>query len=81
MIPLWIDGRPVEGASGDTFDTIDPWTQTAHDAVALATRADVEAAVGAARRQFDKGDWPRMGFAERGALLHRLADLVEILRW
>jgi aminomuconate-semialdehyde/2-hydroxymuconate-6-semialdehyde dehydrogenase len=31
---------------------------------------------GAAREAFDHGPWPRMGYAERGALLHRLADLV-----
>ena len=31
----------------------------------------------AARRAFDQGPWPRMGFAERGALLHRFADLIE----
>ena len=31
----------------------------------------------AARRAFDEGPWPRMGFAERGALLHRFADLIE----
>ena len=33
-------------------------------------------AVTAARRAFDEGPWPRMGFAERGALIHRLADLI-----
>jgi aminomuconate-semialdehyde/2-hydroxymuconate-6-semialdehyde dehydrogenase len=31
----------------------------------------------AARRAFDEGPWPRMGFAERGALLHGFADLIE----
>src|ERR1700744_594985 len=29
------------------------------------------------RRAFDKGPWPRMGFAERGALIHKFADLIE----
>ena len=77
MITNWIDGRPVEGSTGQAFDTIDPWTQTAHDSVALATRDDVTDAVAAARRAFDEGPWPRMGFAERGALIHRLADLIE----
>jgi len=31
----------------------------------------------AARRAFDQGPWPKMGYAERGALLHRFADLIE----
>src|SRR5207245_7455686 len=29
------------------------------------------------RRAFDQGPWPRLGYAERGRLLHRLADLIE----
>lgn len=77
MITNWIDGKPAEADSGETFDTIDPWTQVAHDTVALSGRSDVERAVDAARRAFDDGPWPRMGFAERGAILHRLADLIE----
>lgn len=77
MITNWIDGKAAEADSGETFDTIDPWTQVAHDTVALSGRSDVERAVDAARRAFDDGPWPRMGFTERGAILHRLADLIE----
>ncbi len=77
MITNWIDGKPAEADSGQTFETIDPWTQVAHDTVALSGRVDVERAIDAARRAFDTGPWPRMGFAERGAILHRLADLIE----
>ncbi|WP_420453784.1 aldehyde dehydrogenase [Ilumatobacter sp.] len=77
MITNWIDGAAATADSGETFETIDPWTQVAHDTVALSGRSDVERAVDAARRAFDDGPWPRMGFAERGAILHRLADLIE----
>lgn len=77
MIANWIDGVGCEADSGETFETIDPWTQVGHDTVALSGRTDVERAVDAARRAFDDGPWPRMGFAERGAILHRLADLIE----
>ncbi|MGM7649324.1 aldehyde dehydrogenase family protein, partial [Nocardia sp. JW2] len=39
--------------------------------------AQVTEAVTAARRAFDGGEWSRLGPAERGALLHRLADLLQ----
>lgn len=77
MITHWIDGREAKSADGATFDTIDPWAQSVWSQVAEAGAADVDAAVSSARRAFDSGPWPKMGFAERGAVLHRLADLIE----
>ena len=41
-----------------------------------AARTEADRAVTAARTAFDEGPWPRMGFAERGALIHRFADLL-----
>ncbi len=76
LIPHVIDGEEVESASGARFDTVDPWTRSAYAEVALGGAAEAERAVTAARRAFDDGPWPRMGYAERGALLHRLADLI-----
>jgi aminomuconate-semialdehyde/2-hydroxymuconate-6-semialdehyde dehydrogenase len=77
FIPHMINGREVESVDGHRFETINPWTRTAWAAVALGSHADVERAVTAARRAFDEGPWPRMGFVERGAIMHRLADLIE----
>jgi aminomuconate-semialdehyde/2-hydroxymuconate-6-semialdehyde dehydrogenase len=76
LIPHVIDGEEVESASGARFETVDPYTRAAYAEVALGGAAEADRAVRAARRAFDEGPWPRMGFAERGALLHRLADLV-----
>jgi aminomuconate-semialdehyde/2-hydroxymuconate-6-semialdehyde dehydrogenase len=76
LIPHLIDGVEVESASGARFDTVDPYTRAAYAEVALGGAAEADRAVQAARRAFDEGPWPRMGFAERGSLLHRLADLV-----
>lgn len=70
-----IDG--VEETGGETFASVDPWTREPWAEVALGGAPEAARAVGAARRAFDEGPWPRMGHAERGALLHRLADLVE----
>src|SRR4051794_18418976 len=70
------DGEDVESESGARFESVDPYTRAAYAEVALGGQAEVARAVASARRAFDEGPWPRMGYAERGALLHRLADLV-----
>src|SRR3954471_16153769 len=76
LITHVIDGEDVEAEWGARFESVDPYTRAVYAEVALGGRAEVDRAVAAARRAFDEGPWPRMGFAERGALLHRLADLV-----
>ena len=77
MITHVIDGEARKASDGATFETVDPWRQSPWEEVARGTRDDVETAVAAARRAFDEGPWPRMGTAERGRVLHRLADLIE----
>ena len=72
-----IDGEEVAAASGDTFSSVDPYTRQPWAEVALGGQADADRAVAAARRAFGSGPWPRMGTAERGRILHRLADLIE----
>ncbi|MEO3764391.1 aldehyde dehydrogenase [Streptomyces sp. B8F3] len=77
LIPHIVDGRETQSASGETFATVDPWTREPWAEVSLGGAAEAGLAVAAARRAFDEGPWPRMGFAERGAILHRLADLID----
>ncbi|MCQ4079116.1 aldehyde dehydrogenase [Streptomyces sp. RB6PN25] len=72
-----IDGEEVASLDGARFDTIDPFTRQPWALVALGGKGDVDRAVAAARSAFDEGPWPRMGFVERGRILHRLADLIE----
>jgi len=72
-----IGGVETDSADGATYDDIDPYTQQSYATVARASASDVDLAVAAARKAFDEGPWPRMGFAERGRLLHRFADLME----
>jgi aminomuconate-semialdehyde/2-hydroxymuconate-6-semialdehyde dehydrogenase len=72
-----IDGHEVESVDGARMDSIDPFTRTPWAQVALGGRADAALAVAAARRAFDEGPWPRMGYEKRQKLLHRLADLME----
>lgn len=72
-----IEGEEVGSLDGATFDDIDPYTREPWAAVALGGKDDANRAIASARKAFDEGPWPRMGFNERGAILHRLADLME----
>jgi len=72
-----IDGDEVKSASDATFASIDPYTRQQWAEVALGDTTDAARAVAAARRAFDEGPWPRLGYGERGRILHRLADLIE----
>jgi aminomuconate-semialdehyde/2-hydroxymuconate-6-semialdehyde dehydrogenase len=72
-----IDGLEIESVDGARMDSIDPFTREPWAQVALGGRADAALAVAAARRAFDEGPWPRMGYEQRQTLLHRLADLME----
>jgi len=77
FIPHVIDGEETESVSGERFASVDPWTREPWAQVALGGPQDADRAVQAARRAFDEGPWPRMGYAERGALLHRFAALIQ----
>ncbi|MEZ5118101.1 MAG: aldehyde dehydrogenase [Candidatus Nanopelagicales bacterium] len=72
-----IDGQEVESLDGARMDTVDPYTREVWAQVALGSQKDADVAVAAARTAFDEGPWPRMGYAKRQQLLHRLADLME----
>ena len=73
---LLIDGKRVDALSGATFDTLNPATGEVLAAVSRAAKADVDLAVGAARRAFEKPEWRRMSAYDRTLLLLRLADLI-----
>jgi aldehyde dehydrogenase (NAD+) len=75
---LLVDGRWCDAGSGKTFATINPATEKKIADVAEADAADVDLAARAARRAFDDGPWPRMSGRERGRLMNRLADLIEM---
>ncbi|HMA35253.1 MAG TPA: aldehyde dehydrogenase family protein, partial [Chloroflexia bacterium] len=69
---LWINGEPVDAASGETFTTYNPATNETLAQVAKAGKADVDRAVQAARAAFDGGKWPRTSAARRGSLLNKV---------
>src|SRR5688572_28159082 len=74
---LLIDGKWVNSTSGKTFETLNPTTGDVITKVQEGDKADVDKAVKAARRAFEKGPWRKMNARERGRLIYKLADLIE----
>ncbi|QKJ19851.1 aldehyde dehydrogenase family protein [Microbacterium hominis] len=72
---LFIDGE-FRAGSGTAFDTISPADEQRIATVAAASEEDVDAAVQAARRAFDK-TWSKMSGRDRGKYLFRIARLVQ----
>src|SRR5947207_7218483 len=75
--PMLIGGKWVDSQSGKTFPTINPATGETICQVAEGDKADIDLAVKAARKAFESGPWPKMSAAERGRLMHKLADAIE----
>ncbi|MEV4837148.1 aldehyde dehydrogenase [Nonomuraea sp. NPDC049486] len=72
---LFIGGEWVTPAGTGTIDVISPHTEEVVGRVPDGTAEDVDRAVAAAREAFDHGPWPRMTFAERAAVIGRLAEI------
>jgi acyl-CoA reductase-like NAD-dependent aldehyde dehydrogenase len=74
---MLIDGEWSAAHSGRTFRCVDPYTERSWGQVPEADSADVDRAVAAARRAFDRDGWPQQPAALRAALLRRLGQLIE----
>jgi aldehyde dehydrogenase (NAD+) len=72
---LFIDGRWVRAESGATFETINPATEEILARVAKADARDVDRAVHAARRAYDKY-WRKLAPANRAKYLYRIARAI-----
>ncbi|MCJ7515587.1 MAG: aldehyde dehydrogenase family protein, partial [Dehalococcoidia bacterium] len=73
---LFINGDFVDAASGKTFESIDPGTEAPIATVAQAGKDDAEAAIAAARKAFDRGDWSGLSPSARAAKIQDFADQV-----
>ncbi|HEX3803505.1 MAG TPA: NAD-dependent succinate-semialdehyde dehydrogenase [Solirubrobacteraceae bacterium] len=73
-IAMFIDGVWTGGTSGRTEPIIDPATGQSLGEVPIAAREDLDRAVEAASRSFPA--WRDTPVDERGAILHRAADLI-----
>ncbi len=72
-----IDGEWRNSREGATFERQSPAHGVTVTRAAEGSEADVEAAIAAARRAFDDGDWPYASGKERATLLLRVADLID----
>jgi 4-guanidinobutyraldehyde dehydrogenase/NAD-dependent aldehyde dehydrogenase len=72
----FIDGRYMAAASGETFECINPANSQLIAQIAATASEDVDRAVSAGRRAFDKGYWSRMAPAERKEVMLRFAGLI-----
>ncbi|MBU9222257.1 aldehyde dehydrogenase [Burkholderia multivorans] len=76
---LYIGGRWVAPASTETCAVLNCATEDVVAHAAMANEADIDAAVRAARDAFDRGPWPHLSPAERGAFLEKIAARLEAL--
>lgn len=74
---LFIDGKFVDSSNNTKFATFDPHTEEVITEVHEASSQDVDQAVAAARKAFDKGPWRYMSATERGQCLYRFAELMD----
>ncbi|KRE43775.1 aldehyde dehydrogenase family protein [Knoellia sp. Soil729] len=72
---LFINGEFVDG-SGASFKSISPATEEVLAEVSVASDADVDAAVKAARTAYTRV-WSRMSGADRGKYLYRIARILQ----
>ncbi len=73
---LFIDGNWRDSSDGQTMPAINPFNQEVWASIPVATAADVEEAIAAARKAFDT-QWKHTTGGERAKLLNRLADLLD----
>jgi acyl-CoA reductase-like NAD-dependent aldehyde dehydrogenase len=74
---LLINNEWVDSLNGETFAAINPANGDELCRVSLASAADVDRAVGAARVAFEQGPWGKISGEERGYYLWKIADLIE----
>ena len=77
MSSLYIDGQWVASGSGECSPVIDPSDASLVTEVDVATDAQVQEAIAAARRAFEGTDWSRTPTGDRSALLERVAALID----
>jgi aldehyde dehydrogenase (NAD+) len=72
---MFVDGQFVDG-EGEALKTINPATEEVLAEVSTASQSDVDTAVRAAKRAYER-TWSRMPGAERAKYLYRIARMVQ----
>jgi acyl-CoA reductase-like NAD-dependent aldehyde dehydrogenase len=71
-----INGQQVDSASGQFFESDNPFLGKPWALIPRGNAEDVDRAVQAARKAFISGEWPKCNASKRGALLRKLGDLI-----
>ena len=71
-----IDGTATQSLSGKTFTTENPATGKMLAEITECQEEDVDMAVDAARKTFERGDWAKAAPSDRRRIMHRFADLI-----
>ncbi|MDG1267587.1 MAG: CoA-acylating methylmalonate-semialdehyde dehydrogenase [Ilumatobacter sp.] len=77
-ISHWIDGKVVESTSGNSAPVYDPATGAQTSSVDLATAAEVDTAVAAAKAAFPA--WRATSLSKRAEVMFRMRELVDANR-
>ena len=72
---LFIGGDWVAPSGGAQIEVISPVTEAVIASVPSGTNEDIDRAVGAARKAFDEGPWPRMSVEDRLEVLRRFQQV------
>ncbi|MEB1808976.1 MAG: betaine-aldehyde dehydrogenase [Bacillaceae bacterium] len=74
---MFINGIWVESQTKEVREIINPFNQEVIAKVTEGNEVDTKLAVAAAREAFDKGEWSSTPAIERGAIVRRIAELIE----
>jgi aldehyde dehydrogenase (NAD+) len=77
---LFIDGGWVASATGEMVDVVNPASEQVIGRAPVATAADIDRAVAAARDCLETGSWRLTPPAERAAVLVRATELLDVRR-
>jgi len=73
---MYVGGEWVAPASNQWFESFNPFAGEPWALVARGNAQDADQAVRTAHAAFTDGPWPQMNASQRGALLHKLGDLI-----
>ncbi|XP_014219209.1 retinal dehydrogenase 1-like [Copidosoma floridanum] len=75
---IFINNEWKDSCSGKKFPTVNPATEQVIAEISEADKADVDNAVKAAQKAFERGSvWRSLDASARGRLIHKLGDLME----
>jgi aldehyde dehydrogenase (NAD+) len=75
---LFIGGKWCDPSGDEVLRVTSPSTEREVASVPMATPADVDAAVLAARRAYENGEWSKFSPGERAEAMNRVADEIEV---